>query len=142
MFKKKSLITPFPALLACVLFVVGCAKSSEEKSAQPTKKVFRYCNPIRSDVIGPIRDPQIINVGDTYYLTGTTHPFWPRLDMRTPPYERMRPQRLRHTSRLRPHLDRTRRHKNQRPNIHPPGNRDISVCVNRNIGNTLYRLHG
>jgi len=41
------------------------------------KRLFRYRNPIRSDVIGPIRDPQIINVGDTYYLTGTTGPFWP-----------------------------------------------------------------
>jgi beta-xylosidase len=40
-------------------------------------RLFRYTNPIRSEVIGPIRDPQIINVGDMYYLTGTTSPFWP-----------------------------------------------------------------
>ena len=37
--------------------------------------LFRYCNPIRSEAVGNIRDPQIINVDGTYYLTGTCHPF-------------------------------------------------------------------
>jgi len=39
--------------------------------------VFRYCNPIRSEAVGSIRDPQIIKVDDRYYLTGTCYPFWP-----------------------------------------------------------------
>ena len=49
----------------------------KEMRARLENRLFRYKNPIRSEAIGPIRDPQIINVGDTYYLTGTTHPFWP-----------------------------------------------------------------
>lgn len=37
---------------------------------------FTYKNPICTEVIDTIRDPFIILVGDTYYLTGTTPPYW------------------------------------------------------------------
>jgi len=57
--------------------IAGCQGTAAEQTVEPAKSVFRYCNPIRSEAIGPFRDPQIINVGDTYYLTGTTSPFWP-----------------------------------------------------------------
>ena len=37
---------------------------------------FVYSNPTAADTIKNIRDPFIILEGDTYYLTGTTPPFW------------------------------------------------------------------
>lgn len=37
---------------------------------------FTYKNPVARDVIKTIRDPFVILVGDTYYLTGTTPPYW------------------------------------------------------------------
>ncbi len=39
------------------------------------RSLFRYCNPIRSEAVGNIRDPQIVNVDGIYYLTGTCCPF-------------------------------------------------------------------
>lgn len=37
---------------------------------------FIYKNPICPEVVKAIRDPFILLDGDTYYLTGTTPPFW------------------------------------------------------------------
>lgn len=37
---------------------------------------FTYKNPICTDVIKSIRDPFILLEDDTYYLTGTTPPYW------------------------------------------------------------------
>lgn len=37
---------------------------------------FTYKNPIGTDVVKNIRDPFIMLDGDTYYLTGTTPPYW------------------------------------------------------------------
>ena len=69
-----SALLPVAVILTCI---VSCNSGAEEQSTERAKRVFRYCNPIRSEAVGPIRDPQIINVGDMYYLTGTTSPFWP-----------------------------------------------------------------
>lgn len=65
-----------PALVS-LLSTADSESSAAEKNVKPISRIFRYCNPIRSEAIGPIRDPQIMKVGNTYYLTGTTHPFWP-----------------------------------------------------------------
>ena len=41
-----------------------------------TRPAFRYKNPI---AVEPIRDPQIIKVGDEWFMTGTASPFFPQL---------------------------------------------------------------
>lgn len=38
--------------------------------------IEKFCNPICTDVVKSIRDPFIILVDNTYYLTGTIPPFW------------------------------------------------------------------
>jgi beta-xylosidase len=38
--------------------------------------IFRYTNPITREPALAMRDHQIIKVGDTWYMTGTTPPFW------------------------------------------------------------------
>ena len=40
------------------------------------KTTFTYRNPHSSEVPGSLRDPQIINVNDRYYLTATSQEYW------------------------------------------------------------------
>jgi xylan 1,4-beta-xylosidase len=38
--------------------------------------IFRYTNPLTSDPAMSMRDHQILKVGDAWYLTGTSAPYW------------------------------------------------------------------
>ena len=61
----------FKFLLPCLVLVAFLQPLALHASSKDPR--FQYENPIRTD---PIRDPQIIKVGKTWYMTGTAYPFF------------------------------------------------------------------
>lgn len=51
-----------------IIFISSCKET----------KQFTYRNPIKSGIEGGIRDAQILEDEGTWYLIGTSYPFWPR----------------------------------------------------------------